>query len=944
MNKPPTTYPGSRWWKFDFHAHTPASTDTPWHLQANTDEALTPEMWLLKFMEAGIDCVAVTDHNSGAWIDRLKSVYASMESARKEGFRELHLFPGVELSVNGGFHLLALFDKTATTADIDTLLGKVNYDGTKGDSDGVTRKSPVEVVDAVLAAGGIPIPAHVDRPKGLLRPKSGESGKSELDANTVRQLLEHPRLMAMEVVDDGFSPPGIYAEARTHWARVVGTDCHNFRPPYPQVPGSRFTWVKMGAPSLEALRLALHDGNDFSLIRSDGSAMECEPNETPEAWIESLEISEARFMGRVTPARFDFSPWMNAAIGGRGSGKSTLIHFIRLATRREESLGNLGANNRVLRNLQSFKKVGERRGDEGGLLADTKAALVYRKAGDRFRLTWLQSDGGTTVENFDNITGGWVPASSQDVVSRFPLGIFGQDEIGLISENPGALMQRVDEAIGKVDWDARWESELNTFLALLGKIRSQRSRLAEKERLKGELEDVIKKLAVLENSEHAAIFKAARKVRRQKDQIGSLFEAYQRVVDGIEELGEDIVLHDLPSDLIDPARPEDAVLTETDKKLRGAIERAARIMDKVGASLAAISLNQKHTLTESEWEIARQRTERSYEALMDELEEKGLGDPAKFSQVAARRQVLEKSLKDIEAVEKEIMQLRDDAAASNQRLLDLRADLRTQRRTFLNNELQNNRYVKIDLNPFGSEEDKDRLEAALRKELGCEDGRFADALRNVERSSGIVETLYSDDSATEEQHIADLLARLKSWKQQVVNAGYGHTTDLPKAFENFLKREFERRPEYFDRLFAWWPEDTLAVSYSKGGLGRDFVSLKNGSAGEKAAALLAFFLAHGSSPLVIDQPENDLDNSLITDLVVNQLRENKQRRQVIVVTHNPNIVVNGDAEMVHAMGFDNGQCRVKASGPLQENAVRTEVCLVMEGGKPALVSRYQRLI
>lgn len=937
------SYPGSRWWKFDFHTHTPASTDTPWHSQANTSEALTAEKWLLKYMAAGIDCVAVTDHNSGAWIDSLKAAYASMEIFRPEGFRELHLFPGVEISVNGGFHLLAIFDKNSTTSDVDTLLGKVDYAGTKGDSDGVTRKSPVEVVDAVIAAGGIPIPAHVDQAKGMLRPKSDETGKCELDPNTVRQLLEHPHLMAMEVVEDGFTPPGIYSESRTHWASVVGTDCHNFRPTNPQVPRSRFTWVKMGIPSLEALKLALHDGNDFSLIRSDAIGLGHDPNGTPEDWIESLEISDARLMGRGTPAKFEFSPWMNAVIGGRGSGKSTLIHFIRLATRREESLGGLGPNNRVMRSLASFKKVGERRGDEGGLLAESKAVLVYRKAGDRFRLTWLQSDGGTAVESFDATTGGWMQASSQDVVTRFPLGIFSQDEIGLIAENPEALMQRIDEAIGKVDWDARWENELNTFLSLLGKIRSQRSRLAEKDRLKGELEDAMKKLAVLENSEHAAIFKVARKVRRQKDQMGSLFEAYERVADEIAELQENLVLHDLPADVIDPEQPDDAILAKTDQKLRNAVERAARIMEKVRASMNAISMSGKQAMAASGWEIVRQATERDYEALMKELEEKGLGDPAKFSQVAARRQFLEKSLKDIEAVEKEIKQLRDEAAASNQRLLDLRADLRTRRRAFLARELQNNNYVKIDLNPFGSQEDKDRVETALRRELGCEDGRFADALRNVERSSGFVETLYSA-AATEDQRIVNLLARLKTWKQMVVNAGYGHTTDLPRAFENFLKREFERRPEYFDRFFAWWPEDTLAVSYSKGGKGRDFVSLKNGSAGEKAAALLAFFLAHGNSPLVIDQPENDLDNHLITDLVVKQLRENKQSRQVIVVTHNPNIVVNGDAEMVHAMRFENGQCRAKASGPLQENPVRKEVCEVMEGGKPALVSRYQRLI
>ena len=56
-------FPGARWWSFDFHTHTPASLDTPWEKQ---QLALSPEQWLLKFMAAKIDCVAVTDHNTGA--------------------------------------------------------------------------------------------------------------------------------------------------------------------------------------------------------------------------------------------------------------------------------------------------------------------------------------------------------------------------------------------------------------------------------------------------------------------------------------------------------------------------------------------------------------------------------------------------------------------------------------------------------------------------------------------------------------------------------------------------------------------------------------------------------------------------------------------------------------------------------------------------------------
>ena len=86
----------------------------------------------------------------------------------------------------------------------------------------------------------------------------------------------------------------------------------------------------------------------------------------------------------------------------------------------------------------------------------------------------------------------------------------------------------------------------------------------------------------------------------------------------------------------------------------------------------------------------------------------------------------------------------------------------------------------------------------------------------------------------------------------------------------------------------------------------------------------------------------NLDNHLIYGLVVQQIRSNKQRRQLIIVTHNPNIVVNSDAELIHVLDFNN-QCYVKQTGSLQEQDMRQEVCQVMEGGAEAFERRYQRL-
>ena len=124
-------YPGSRWWKFDFHTHTPASRDThAWQQAVGKEDEVTPDKWLLKYMAAGIDCVAVTDHNSGAWIDKLKSAYEGLVHRAETGmdlddFQELTIFPGVEISVNGGFHLLAIFDPSETTQTITDLLATV---------------------------------------------------------------------------------------------------------------------------------------------------------------------------------------------------------------------------------------------------------------------------------------------------------------------------------------------------------------------------------------------------------------------------------------------------------------------------------------------------------------------------------------------------------------------------------------------------------------------------------------------------------------------------------------------------------------------------------------------------------------------------------------------------------------------------------------------------
>ena len=360
-------------------------------------------------MRAGVDCVAVTDHNTGESFDHLRKGLDDLESSNHPEFRPLHLFPGVELSVNRGFHLLAIFDTDATTSDIDSLLGAVDYDGPKGDSNGVTRESPVKVVETVLERGGIPILAHADRPKGLLRTQSTGSKKLALDANTVNQVLDCEGILAMEVVDPGFQKPELYMQRKLAWAEALESDSHHPAGESDEhYPGSHFTWVKMARPSLEGLRLALLDGGGFSIRRSDAPEA-FDPFTLPGHRIESIEIGKARYMGRgQTPARLDFNPWLNALIGGRGTGKPTVLHALRIAARRHSDFEALPSNSESKTTFDRFNQVPSDQTKAGGLTASTNIRWTLTRDGVKHRVNWAKDDTATSVED-EPTSGQWQP-------------------------------------------------------------------------------------------------------------------------------------------------------------------------------------------------------------------------------------------------------------------------------------------------------------------------------------------------------------------------------------------------------------------------------------------------------------------------------------------------------------------------------------------------------
>src|SRR5262249_40629851 len=104
-------------------------------------------------------------------------------------------------------------------------------------------------------------------------------------------------------------------------------------------------------------------------------------------------------------------------------------------------------------------------------------------------------------------------------------------------------------------------------------------------------------------------------------------------------------------------------------------------------------------------------------------------------------------------------------------------------------------------------------------------------------------------------------------------------------------------------------------------------------------------LNQSGPPLIIDQPEDDLDSQVILD-VVERIWKAKERRQLIFSSHNANLVVNGDAELVVGCDYraagDQSGGRVKVQGAIDQAEVRQEITTVMEGGEKAFRLRKEK--
>ena len=887
---------GGKWWKIDFHLHTPASYD--YGRGDESQKSTAPLTFLKACMNKELDCIVVTDHNDVSWIPLLQNELEQYRQNPDDDFRELVIFPGVEINVQGNIHMLGIFDPSTKYEELIKILGKIDYD----DNLNATKTSITKVVDIITTNNGISVPAHVDQPSGLFYGSTSSSLQ--------RMALATDKLLALEVIEMDFSNSA-YTESKQNLSYVVGSDAHTTTE-----IAKNYTWVKMGEANIEALRLALFDSKD-STIRS------IEKSDNPNnylgrTFIKSVEVSSGKIIGRATPLCIQFSPWHNCLIGGRGSGKSSILKLIRLVLNRQHELPE-----ELSVEFDNFARIPQNRDDLGVLLPETTVTLEMIVDGVENKLLWKN---GITYE----VKSDGTEVECIDILKRFPVKLFSQKQLFELTKNTRMLMDYIDEDWDYVSWEEKYNDLKLKYKDCKNGLIGLKSKQSKREQILVQLDDLKKKIAVFETDATKQLLANRTKYSQQKDIIGTIFGEYSdliSVIEGIQQLKplRDIIgLDALDIDTQAQMNTWINALTKLQNDLLKTVRNSSVTALSLETLLQQLPLNA--LITENNQELNE---------LLSTLLENGIHGIDQYKVLIEQREELQTKLTNCPDVKSEIANqeaIAETIIATLKSLIKQRYEERCQ----VIDQYNSNSNLRISLHPFN---DVDANEKEFRRIIHRQTGFDSDILsRNSDNDNPTDGFIFRCCCFDTGQSIEDKIEKMFSEKNALISS----SEVFAKKFITFLEKERQKSPEIDYDTILWIPDDRISLEIKLPG--NRFQSVDSSSPGQRTSAILSLILQRGKCPIVIDQPEDDLDTRNITDIVVKGIIQRKENHQFIIVTHNPNIVVNTNSEQIIQLDVKGGQIQTQCSGALQSHEVRDAICEVMEGGREALEKRYFRII
>ena len=831
-------------------------------------------------LEIGIEVIAVTDHY------RVKHSASLVRAARDAG---LWAFSGFEAVTKDGVHFLCLFDPDKDDV-LERFIGECGIHDTEHPSPTGSLDS-VELLESSRKWGAVCIAAHVASEGGLLKKLSGQS---RVNVWTSSNLLACALPGPVSDAPDGIRPILENKDAQHKRVRILAVlNASDVNDPEDLKKDGASCFIKMSNVSVEAFRQAFLDPESRIRLHSDPK---------PEPHAEFLAMNwEGGFL-RDTAVHFNGN--LNVLVGGRGTGKSTMIESIRYAL----GLDPLGeearkAHEGVIRHV---------------LQAGTKVSLLVRSHKPSERCYTIERSVPNPPVVKDE-AGEVLTLSPRDVMPG--VEVFGQHEISELSKSPDKLTLLLERF---VDRDPSLSGRKAKVHLELGR---SRSRIVDVRREMKTLEERLAALPGLEETQKR--FQQAGLEERLKEKSSVIREEclFASVGERLEPMR---MLHiELAEGLpIDTAfvsgkalegLPNADILADIKKTFETLSTRLKAVGDQLAEALS--EADREITDTKSRWNERRKAIEETYEKLLRELQKSKI-DGAEFIRLRQqieelrplkdRTESLKRDLATHEAHRRKLLSEWEDIKASEYREIESAARK-------VSKKLRDR--VRVEVTMAGSREP---LEQLLR-EVGGNLAAALDRLRGLDQLS-----------------LPEFAQRCREGKESLMK-NYG----LPSGS---AERIAQADLDLFMRAEELELPATTKIELNTAAEGEPPVwqTLQALSTGQKATAVLLLLLLESEAPLVVDQPEDDLDNRFITEGVVPIMRQEKRRRQFVLSTHNANIPVLGDAELILGLAASGeakeGHAKIAPEhmGSIDIQPVRELVEEILEGGKAAFEMRRSK--
>ncbi|MBP2369896.1 TrlF family AAA-like ATPase [Pseudonocardia parietis] len=928
---------GAHFYRTDFQVHTPR--DANWSgARASTEEerhAYAKE-FVAECRERSLNAVAITDHHDFAFVPYIRQAAAAesdVSGSPGAPSERLVVFPGLELTLGIPCQALLILDANFPDEKFSAILEALAIQETAGEAEAlppVTRLDHIQSFEDLYTT--------LDRRPWLQGRYTVLPNVTDGGYGTLMRSGMHAKYKSMPCVG-GYLDGTVEAKAKPGSGisrKFGGQDANwgNKRIALFQTSDSRsrtFTdlgkyssWVKWAEPTAEALRQAC--------LAQESRIAHTQPA-LPTIYIERVHVSNSSFLG---PVDLVFNRQYTAIIGGRGTGKSTILDYIRWCLADNPAVAPTGDGD--------TSADGRRR----ELVASTLAAVggqvevtfilngtrhVVRRTGESGQLLLKVGDGEFT-------------AVTEDLVqSLLPVHAYSQKQLSSVAVRPNELTRFITAPI------------LQDLQAKDGQVNDAANRLRQNY---GSLQ---RARSVSHDIERLGL--TGRSLSDQAEHLRSLLTGLSAE--------DQQVLADRPA--VETSRETLTAFRRTGEQLTTAMAALLDEVDRLSAGLSQVppagaltqNLEAARDAVSGTIDAIRTTVQPAQQALESSLSAGGtlasaLSAPeaelttldAQYEDVKARSAIHAQQLDQLSSIE-------ERRKATADQLVSLREQLAT-----LGNPEQVHAMLRQELLRLYAERSAllaqqcatvTELSGGLLKAEVVRGRGFQQAeerFRALAAGSGVRAAKFDALFLG----LAAETAPLETWERilteleqlLLLDESTGLTTEQTPTLSRLgLAMSDQERLRTKITVDAWLDLALVPVrdepTFSYRTNEAQYIRFASASAGQQATALLRVLLSQTGMPLMIDQPEEDLDSQIVQE-VVTWLWESKKRRQIIFASHNPNLVVNGDAELVVVCNYrragDQSGGHVEITGAIDVKGVRDEITRVMEGGEQAFKLRRDK--